>query len=142
MAYVLLFVPEGDNVLEVRVQFSTTLHYCPSIGASSSTNWPIIQGKQKTGLTIFWPDNGLDTGPVLLQKEVDITPTDTLGSVYFDKPFPLGVEAMLEGIESVRAGNPPRLVQDETNATYESWCRKADVEVDWAQPAQVMALAT
>lgn len=138
MAYVLLFVPE--EALNVPKYGSIQYHpsLLPEHRGPSSINWPIIQGKQKTGLTIFWPDNGLDTGPVLLQKEVDITPTDTLGSVYFDKLFPLGVEAMLEGIESVRAGNPPRLVQDETNATYESWCRKADVEVDWAQPAQVI----
>ncbi len=138
MAYVLLFVPE--EALNVPKYGSIQYHpsLLPEHRGPSSINWPIIQGKSKTGLTIFWPDNGLDTGPVLLQKEVEITPTDTLGSVYFDKLFPLGVEAMLEGIELVRAGNPPRIVQDESNATYESWCRKADVHVDWAQSAQTI----
>ena len=138
MAYVLLFVPE--EALNVPKYGSIQYHpsLLPEHRGPSSINWPIIQGKSKTGLTIFWPDNGLDTGPILLQKEVEITPTDTLGSVYFDKLFPLGVEAMLEGIELVRAGNPPRIVQDEANATYESWCRKADAHVDWAQPAQTI----
>jgi methionyl-tRNA formyltransferase len=88
-------------------------------------------GKKKTGLTIFWPDNGLDTGPILLQKEVEIGPDDTLGSVYFDKLFPLGVEAMLESIELVRDGNAPREVQDPEDGSYEGWCRKEDVEIDW-----------
>ena len=138
MAYVLLFVPE--EALNVPKYGSIQYHpsLLPEHRGPSSINWPIIQGKSKTGLTIFWPDNGLDTGPILLQKEVEITPTDTLGSVYFDKLFPLGVEAMLEGIELVRAGNPPRIVQDDANATYESWCRKADAHVDWAQPAQTI----
>jgi methionyl-tRNA formyltransferase len=88
-------------------------------------------GKEKTGLTIFWPDNGLDTGPILLQKEVDIGPDDTLGSIYFDKLFPLGVEAMLESIELVRDGNAPREAQDPEDGSYEGWCRRESVEIDW-----------
>jgi methionyl-tRNA formyltransferase len=88
-------------------------------------------GKEKTGLTIFWPDNGLDTGPILLQKEVDIGPDDTLGSIYFDKLFPLGVEAMLESIELVRDGTAPREAQDPEDGSYEGWCRKENVEIDW-----------
>jgi methionyl-tRNA formyltransferase len=88
-------------------------------------------GKDKTGLSIFWPDNGLDTGPILLQKEVDIGPDDTLGSIYFDSLYPLGVEAMLESIELVRAGNAPRQVQDPEAGSYEGWCRKEDAQIDW-----------
>ena len=90
-------------------------------------------GKQKTGLSIFWPDNGLDTGPILLQKEVDIGPDDTLGSVYFDKLFPLGVEAMMEAIEQVRDGKAPKQAQDPDDGSYEGWCRKQDVEIDWSK---------
>jgi methionyl-tRNA formyltransferase len=101
----------------------------------SSINWPIIMGKKKTGLSIFWPDNGLDTGPILLQKEVDIEPDDTLGSVYFNKLYPLGVEAMMEAIELVRAGNAPREAQDPDAGSYEGWCRKEDVQIDWSKPS-------
>ena len=49
---------------------------------ASSINWPIIGGP-KTGLTIFYPNDGLDEGEILLQKEVEIGPDDTLGDVYF-----------------------------------------------------------
>ena len=66
----------------------------------SSINWPIIQGATKTGLSIFWPDDGLDEGPILLQKEVAIGPDDTLGSVYFNHLFPMGVDAMMESLAS------------------------------------------
>jgi methionyl-tRNA formyltransferase len=45
-------------------------------------------------LTIFRPTDGLDEGPVILQKEISIGPDDTLGSVYFDRLFPMGIAAL------------------------------------------------
>jgi methionyl-tRNA formyltransferase len=71
---------------------------------------------------------------VLLQKTVDIGPDDTLGSLYFDHLFPMGVDAMCEGVDLVRDGKAPSVPQDDSKATYESWCRKADAEIDWAKP--------
>ena len=131
MAYVLLFVPEEA----LNVPKYGSIQYHPSLlpwhKGPSSINWPIIMGKKKTGLSIFWPDNGLDTGPILLQKEVEIGPDDTLGSVYFDSLYPMGVDAMLESIELVRSGNAPREVQDPEDGSYEGWCRKENAEVDW-----------
>ena len=101
----------------------------------SSINWPIIFGSTKTGLSIFWPDNGLDTGPILLQKEVEVGPDDTLGSIYFNHLFPMGVEAMLEGVDLVRDGRAPKEAQDPDAGTYEGWCRAEDAGVDWTKPA-------
>jgi len=113
-----------------------TIQYHPSLlplhRGPSSINWPIIFGETETGLTIFWPDKGLDTGPVLLQKNAAIGPEETLGSLYFNKLFPLGVEALVESVDLVRAGNAPKIVQDESKATYEGWCKAEDVVVDWA----------
>jgi len=133
MAYVLLFVPEEA----LNVPKNGSIQYHPSLlpwhKGPSSINWPIIMGKGKTGLSIFWPDNGLDTGPILLQKEVEIGPDDTLGSIYFDKLYPLGIDAMLESIELVRDGNAPREVQDPEAGSYEGWCRKEDVQIDWSK---------
>jgi methionyl-tRNA formyltransferase len=134
MAFVTLFVPEP--VLNTPTHGS--IQYHPSIlprhRGPSAINWAIIQGEETTGITVFWPDEGLDTGPVLLTKEVDITPDDTLGTLYFDKLFPVGVEAMVEAVDLVRDGKAPKIVQDEDEATYESWCRKADAEIDWDKP--------
>jgi methionyl-tRNA formyltransferase len=136
MAFVTLFIPEEF----LNMPTHGTIQYHPSLlplhRGPSSINWPIIQGSKKTGLSIFWPDNGLDTGPILLQKEVEITGDDTLGTVYFDKLFQLGIDAILEGVDLVKAGNAPKIVQDETNATYESWCKKEDAEIDWSKPVQ------
>ena len=134
MAFVTLFVPE--EFLDIPTH--GTIQYHPSLlplhRGPSSINWPIIGGSKKTGLSIFWPDNGLDTGPILLQKEIEIGDDDTLGSIYFDKLFPLGIEAMLEGVDLVRAGSAPHTLQDESRATYESWCSAEQVEIDWNKP--------
>jgi methionyl-tRNA formyltransferase len=136
MAFVTLFVPEP--VLNTPTH--GTIQYHPSLlplhRGPSAINWAIIHGDAKTGVAIFWPDEGLDTGPVLMLKEVEIADDDTLGSLYFDKLFPLGVEAMIESVDLVRDGKAPKLVQDEEQATYESWCRKDDAEIDWSKPVR------
>ena len=135
MAFVTLFVPEDF----LNIPTHGTIQYHPSLlplhRGPSSINWPIIGGAEKTGLSIFWPDNGLDTGPILLQKEIEITSNDTLGSVYFDKLYPLGVVAMLEAVDLVKTGNAPRKIQDESKATYESWCSAEQAEIDWNKTA-------
>ena len=136
MAYVTLFVPE--EMLNLPTQ--GTIQYHPSLlprhRGPSSINWPIIWGETRTGLSIFWPDNGLDTGPILLQKDVEILDTDTLGSLYFDRLYPLGVTALIEAVDLVRAGKAPKIPQDETQATYEGWCRKEQVQIDWQKSLQ------
>ena len=136
MAFVTLFVPEEALYIPTH----DSIQYHPSLlplhRGPSAINWPIIMGRDETGLSIFWPDNGLDEGPILLQKSCSIEENDTLGTIYFDKLFPMGVDAMMESLDLVKAGTAPRIVQDHSQKTYESWCRKADVELDFAQPMQ------
>ena len=114
-----------------------TIQYHPSLlplhRGPSSINWAIIKGDSETGLSIFWPDQGLDTGPILLQKRVEISPDDSVGSLYFNHLFPMGVEAILESVDLVAAGNAPKIVQDESFATYEGWCGADDARIDWSQ---------
>src|SRR3954463_5809323 len=134
MAFVTLFVPEPG----LNTPTHGTIQYPPSLlplhRGPSAINWAIVHGDEKTGVAIFWPDEGLDTGPVLMLKEVEITSDDTLGTLYFDKLFPLGVEAMLESVDLIRDGRASKLVQNDDEATYESWYRKADAEIDWSKP--------
>ena len=122
MAFVTLFVPE--DFLNIPTHGSIQYHpsLLPAYRGASAINWPIIKGEKETGLSIFWPDNGLDTGDVLIQKKTPISDTDTLGTVYFDRLFPMGVEAMLESVDLVKAGKAPRIKQDDAKATYEGKC--------------------
>ena len=133
MAFVTLYVPE--EFLNIPTHGSIQYHpsLLPAYRGASAINWPIILGEKETGLSIFWPDNGLDTGDVLLQKKTPISDSDTLGSVYFDRLFPMGVEAMLEAVDLVKAGNAPRIKQDESKATYEGRCTTATAKIDWGK---------
>ena len=132
MAFVLQFAPQDF----VNIPKKGTIQYHPSLlplyRGPSSINWPISRGDKKTGLTIFRPNDGLDEGPVVLQKETEIGPDDTLGTVYFDRLFPMGVKAMLEAADLVMAGKHKEIVQDESKATYEGWCRKAEAKINWS----------
>lgn len=134
MAFVTLFVP--SDFLDIPTHGSIQYHpsLLPAYRGASAINWPIIKGETETGLSIFWPDDGLDTGDVLLQKTTGIGPKDTLGSVYFDRLFPMGVEAMMEAVDLVKAGEAPRIKQNEDEATYEGLCRAANAKIDWGKP--------
>src|SRR5204862_6573756 len=132
MAFVLQFAPQEF----VRLPRHGTIQYHPSLlpkyRGPSSINWPISRGEKETGLTIFRPTDGLDEGAVILQKKTSIGDNDTLGTVYFERLFPMGVQAMLEAADLVVAGRHNEVVQDESHASYEGWFREAEAKVDWA----------
>ena len=134
MAYVLLFVPEGVRDAPKYGTFQYHPSLCPMHRGPSSINWPISMGSTRTGLTIFWPDDGLDEGPVMLQKTCEIGPDETIGDVYFNKLFPMGVDAMIEGLDLVKAGIIIKHDQRLADGSYESWFKKDLVEVDWSKP--------
>jgi len=131
MAFVLQFAPQEF----VNIPKHGTIQYHPSLlpkyRGPSSINWPIAKGEKKTGLTIFRPTDGLDEGAVILQKETEISEDDTLGTVYFDRLFPMGVKAMLEAADLVVAGKHKETVQDESRASYEGWFRANEAKVNW-----------
>ena len=131
MAYVLQFAPQEFCTLPRHgmIQYHPSL--LPRYRGPSSINWPIIHGDTRTGLTIFRPSDGLDEGPVILQKETPIGPDDTLGSVYFDRLFPMGIEALKEAAALVVGGRATATAQDESQASYEGWCRDAEAAINW-----------
>jgi len=136
---VLAFVTDIIPARYFEVPTQGAICYHPSIlprhRGASAINWAVIMGATKTGLTIFWPDGGIDTGEILLQKEIDVGPGDTTGSLYFNYIFPMGVEAILESIDLIKAGKAPRISQDEAEATYEPPCDDRVAGIDWSKPA-------
>jgi len=132
MAYVLLLAPPQFCSIPKHgmIQFHPSL--LPLHRGPAAIPWAIIRGRGETGLTIFRPTPGLDEGPVILQKRVPIGPNDTAASLYFDKIFPLGVEALLQAADLVTAGRATEWTQDEKEATYEGWVRDAEARVNWA----------
>ena len=138
MAFVLQFAPQDFVTIPKRgtIQFHPSL--LPKFRGPSSINWPISRGEERTGLSIFRPTDGLDEGPVILQKETRISPDDTLGTVYFDRLFPMGVQAMLEAADLVVAGKHRELIQDESQATYEGWFREGEARINWSNHVDVV----
>ena len=136
---VLAFVT--DIIPEALLDIPTigTICYHPSLlpkhRGASGINWAVIQGDTRTGLTILWVDKGIDTGPILLQKEIEITLEDTTGSLYFNSLFPLGIEAIAEAVDLIKSGKAPKVSQDDSLATYEPPCNDKVAAIDWSKPA-------
>jgi methionyl-tRNA formyltransferase len=136
LAFVTDIVP--GKVLAVLKLGSICYHpsILPRYRGASAINWAVINGETRSGLTIFWVDEGIDTGDILLQKEVDIGPEETTGEVYFNKLYPLGVQAVLEAVDLIAKGQAPRLPQDHSQGTYDPPCDEKVAGLDWAKPGR------
>jgi len=136
MAFVTLIVPE--RILYTPRFKSICFHpsILPRHRGASAINWTLIMGDATAGVTWFWPDKGIDTGPILLQRSEPIRDEDTVGSLYFNRLFPLGIETMVEAIELIKAGSAPAIAQDESRATYEPPCRDEHARIDFTRPAR------
>jgi methionyl-tRNA formyltransferase len=132
MAYVLQFAPQAF----VNIPRCGTIQFHPSLlprhRGPSSISWPIALGETESGITIFRPTDGLDEGPVILHKSCPIGPDETLGELYFNKLFPMGVAALLEAADIVTAGRHEERVQDESKASYEGWYHEDESRINWA----------
>lgn len=105
--------------------------YHPSIlprhRGASAINWTLIQGDKRAGFTVFWADDGLDTGPILLQKDCAVEPNDTVDSLYNRFLYPEGVKSMAEAVDLVASGKAPRIVQPAEGATYDAMLNKTEL---------------
>ena len=135
LAYVTQIVPEP--LLHIPRLTSICFHpsLLPRYRGGSAINWQLIRGERETGVTVFWPDAGIDTGPVLLQRAAPVGPDDTAGSLYYQTLFPLGVRTVLDAVALIREGRAPRIPQDESRAGYDPLCRDEHAAIDWTRPA-------
>ena len=136
MAFVNVFVPEAarDTPKMGSICFHPSL--LPLHRGPSAVNWPIIMGSTKSGYSWFYPTDGLDEGDVLMMWECPIEPDDTVIDLYFKKIYPSAIDSVLEVCDLFRSGNPPRIVQDEADATYERRCTAKHARIDWNKPVK------
>jgi methionyl-tRNA formyltransferase len=138
LAYVTQIVPEAL----IGIPRLGTLCFHPSLlpryRGGSAIPWQLINGETRTGVTVFWTDAGIDTGPILLQREATAGPDDTAGSLYYQTLFPLGVQACLDAVALVRAGNPPRVPQDDRLASYDPLLTDSHAAIDWTRSARAV----
>jgi methionyl-tRNA formyltransferase len=135
LAYVTQIVPEP--LLHIPRLTSICFHpsLLPRYRGGSAIAWQLIRGETETGVTVFWPDAGIDTGPILLQRSAPVGPDDTAGSLYYRTLYPLGVRTVLEAVAMIRDGRAPRVPQDEARASHDPLCRDEHGAIDWRRPA-------
>merc|ERR1719435_778404 len=88
--------PEGSIVYHPSI--------LPRHRGASAINWTLMEGDEVGGFTIFYADDGLDTGPILLQKKTDVQEEDTVDSLYNRFMFPEGIKSMAEAVKLVENG--------------------------------------
>jgi methionyl-tRNA formyltransferase len=115
---------------------------CLNIHASLLPRWrgaaPIQRavqaGDERSGITIMQMEAGLDTGPELLRREIDLAPRETAGSLH-DRLAPLGAEAIVAALPGWAAGTLQAVPQPAAGATYAGKLRKDEANLDWSRPA-------
>ena len=128
LAFVTLFVPTEMCDLPEH----GTIVYHPSLlplhRGASAINWTIIAGDKEAGFTIFYADEGLDTGDIVLQRSVEIKATDTISSLYRDWLFPEGVSGIADAVKAIEDGSATRTVQEHRDNTdppyYDPLCQE------------------
>jgi len=108
----------------------------PRYRGGAALAWQIMRGERETGVTVFQPDAGVDTGPIVVQKGgVPIRETDTAASLYFERLYPLGVDAIAEAVDLVASGRARPVPQDESQASFQGLVGDAESRLDWRRPA-------
>jgi methionyl-tRNA formyltransferase len=135
LAYVTQIVPEP--LLNLPRLGTICFHpsLLPRYRGGSAIAWQLIRGERESGVTVFWTDAGIDTGPILLQRATPVGPDDTAGTLYYRTLYPLGVQTVVDAVGLVREGKAPRVPQDESQATYDPLCRDEHAGIDWSRPA-------
>jgi methionyl-tRNA formyltransferase len=108
----------------------------PKYRGGNALAWQILLGETETGVSVFRPDAGVDTGPLVVQKGgVAIESHHTAASLYFEKLYALGVGAMVEAVELVASGRAGYLPQDESRASFQGLVTDAVARLDWSKSA-------
>lgn len=137
---VLAFVTDFAPLEMIRAATCGGINYHPSLlpkyRGGSAINWAIISGERETGVTIHQIDEGVDTGPIVLQEKVDIAPDDTVKSLYFEKLYPLGIELIPEAVRLIRDGKAQTTPQDESMASFQPVIKASDTVIAWKNTTQ------
>ncbi|MFH1258846.1 MAG: methionyl-tRNA formyltransferase [Elusimicrobiota bacterium] len=125
-----------ETVLKIPRLGFINLHFSllPKYRGAAPMQWTIIKGEQKTGVTSFWLDAGLDSGPIILQKETEILPEDNYLSLQ-ERLIVLGMEAMEETLVLLGKNSAPKIVQ-QGEVSFAPPLKKEDGKIDWNRPAK------
>ncbi|NLM14110.1 MAG: methionyl-tRNA formyltransferase [Epulopiscium sp.] len=106
----------------------------PKYRGAAPIQWAIINGEKITGVTTMFMDEGMDTGDMILKREIPIEPEYTAEDLH-DIMAPVGAELLKETLDELIRGNIKREKQDENEATYAPMLKKENGLIDWSQPS-------
>jgi methionyl-tRNA formyltransferase len=136
LAFVTAILP--PQIVDFPAKGSLCFHpsLLPRFRGGNALAWQIMQGERRTGVTVFRPDAGVDTGPIVVQKSgVPIRDSDTAASLYFERLYPLGVDALAEAVELVASGRARFVAQDDSRSSFQGLVGDPEARIDWARPA-------
>ncbi|MGC4040197.1 MAG: methionyl-tRNA formyltransferase [Flavobacterium sp.] len=107
----------------------------PSYRGAAPINWAIINGETKTGVTTFFIDDKIDTGAMILSKEIDIDPNESAGALH-DKLMVLGSDAVTETLALIEKGNVTTTIQQDNPGIKTAYkLNRENCKIDWTKPA-------
>lgn len=128
-----------ESLLSLPAKFCINLHasILPKYRGAAPINWAIINGEDKTGVTVFKLEKRMDAGDIILTKEADIEEMDTALTLN-ERLSHVGAGALLEAVDLIERGRVTLIRQDEKEATYAPKLKKSDGLIDWELPAAVL----
>ncbi len=126
----------SQEILDIPAIGTVNVHssLLPKYRGSAPVNWAVIQGETVSGVTTMMTDKGLDTGDILLQREIAIDKGETAEALV-GRMAPIGAELLIETIRLIEAGNCPRRPQNEAESSYFPMLKKEMGEIDWRMSA-------
>lgn len=137
VAYGHILSPE---VLELPEKGSINLHasLLPELRGAAPINWALARGYERTGITVMRMTEGMDEGPILIQREVPINEEDTVGTLA-SRLSEVGAEALLEALALLEVGALEPIEQDHSRATYAPKVDRETARIDWSRSARQVA---
>jgi methionyl-tRNA formyltransferase len=136
LAFVTIILP--PEIVDAPRHGSLCFHpsLLPKYRGGNALAWQIMLGESESGVSVFRPDAGVDTGPIVVQKgRVAIEPHHSAASLYFERLYALGVEAMVEAVELVASGRARYVPQDESQASFQGLVTDEIARLDWTKSA-------
>jgi methionyl-tRNA formyltransferase len=106
----------------------------PKYRGAAPINWALINGEAKTGLTTFFIQKKVDTGDLILQKEIDILPEENFGELH-DRMASLGADFLLQTVDLIERGEVKPAIQDDAQATPAPKITPEHCRIDWSREA-------
>lgn len=127
----------SQEILDIPPLGTVNVHasLLPRHRGSAPINWCILMGEEKTGITTMLTDKGIDTGNILLQRELAILPGETAGELSA-RMAQLGAQTLMETLCLIQPGKCCPIPQNEVEHTYEPMLKKEMGQIDWRKSAR------